>query len=455
VKAENISLGIGYLSAYIKEKGHETELMDFTWGGRISDCIKKIKQTKPDIIGFSLRSGELSFCLELVDAIKNDFDIPVIFGGVHPTVDPEGTITQKNVDMICIGEGELALVELLDKMEAGEEIYSTPNFWFKLDGKIIKNPVHPLIQDLDELPHPDRELFNFNKYLKSNSNNVDILVGRGCPFNCTYCINHILQKIYRGKGKYVRMRSVRNVLEEIEYLTDKYDISTISFQDDTFTVKKEWVRQFSQQYSRKFNIPFTCNARVETMDREIANLLKDAGCTSVHMGVESGSEKIRKEVLRRKMSNEQIINAFKYVKEAGIKTYSYNMFGTPFETREDMDETLRINRIVAPDFLQVSIFQPYPGTELYELCKNKGWIQDETMPMTHKLSSVMKYPHITPNEIKRFKKLFRFRVLRKTDLKIAPVVLLFDLTLEYYVKFRAIIPTPIKRLMYGVLRSKT
>lgn len=224
--------------------------MDFTWTNSVSNCIKKIRQFKPDIIGFTSTTMDFDFCVRVANEIKNNFDIPIVFGGVHPTTAPEETINKKPVDMVCIGEGERALTELLDKIQKGETVENIKNFWFKKQGKIIKNHVRPLIENLDVLSC-DRELFDYKKYLKARGYIVDISAGRGCPYRCTYCINHVLQRLYEGRGKYVRLRSVENIIQEIQELQKKYCIEGIAFPDDTFTYNKRWLKDFCNEYAKK------------------------------------------------------------------------------------------------------------------------------------------------------------------------------------------------------------
>ena len=292
-KEEGISPAIGYLSGYLKQQGHKTDLMDFTWTNSINNCIKKIGQSNPDIIGFTSTTMDFDFCVKVANEIKNNFDIPIVFGGVHPTTAPEETINRSPVDMVCIGEGELALTELLDKMQRGETVENIKNFWFKKEGKIIKNPVRPLIENLEVLSI-DRGLFDYKKYLKARGYIVDIYAGRGCPYKCTYCINHVLQNLYAGKGKYVRIRSVKNIIQEIQELQENYRVEGIAFPDDTFTYNKRWVEEFCAEYAKKVGLPFSCNGRIENIDAELCKALKDANCNSIMFGVESGNEKIRK-----------------------------------------------------------------------------------------------------------------------------------------------------------------
>jgi radical SAM superfamily enzyme YgiQ (UPF0313 family) len=201
------------------------------------------------------------------------------------------------------------------------------------------------------------------------------------------------------------------------------------------------------------DITFTCNARVETLNEDICQALKEAGCETLCVGIESGSQRVRKEILKRYMTNEQIINAFNYAKKAGLATYSFNMLGIPTETEKDMWETIKLNRIVKPTSLQVSIFQPYPGTELYQMCKEKGWLKNKPLPLSHKLKSILEYPHITSKQIERFKILFRYRALYPYDKKAAVLHLLLDLSYPAFIKFRQKLPNSLKNIFFVVVKK--
>ncbi|MFH1445173.1 MAG: radical SAM protein [Nanoarchaeota archaeon] len=454
MREEYIPLGLASIAAYVKKHGHDTFLMDYTWGGTEKDCIKKVKEVSPDVVGFSLRSGEFNFSLSIAKEIKKQFpETIILFGGIHPTVDPEGTIKQGPVDAIIQGEGEAALVELLNKLNEKKDYSKVKNLWIKKNGKVYRNPVRPLIDNLDELPFPDRNLFGFKRYLNARSGTADIIAGRGCPFLCTYCINHISQKMYKDKGTYTRMRSPENVIKELVMLKRDYGIKFVAFEDDTFTYSKDWMRKFSKLYVKEIKLPCSCNARPETMDDEMAKMLGEMGCTTLNMGIESGNEKIRREVLKRFNTNEQIIAAFQAAKKHGLKTYSYNMVGLPYETEHNMWETIHLNRKAKPDVVDASIFQPYPGTELQALCEKEGWINDMSkLPFSHKFVSIMNYPNVSNSEIKRWKRLFRFRVLRKTNMKKAVALLILDWNYEFFIKNRDKIPGFAKAMLYRLWR---
>ena len=419
--------------------------MDFTWINSINTCIKRIKQYKPDIVGFTSGTMDFDFCVKIADKIKNNFDIPVIFGGAHPTTAPELTINKKSIDMICIGEGEFVLDELLDKMEKGKAVDNISNLWIKKKKKIIKNPVRPLIENLDMLTC-DRELFDFGKYLKARGYIVDVYAGRGCPYRCTYCINHALQRLYKGKGRYVRVRSIKNIIQEIQDLQENYHIDGVSFPDDTFTHNKKWLKEFCEEYSQKIGLPFTCNGRIENIDSEICRIMKNANCNSIMFGIESGSEKIRRKILNRPVSNAMIRSTFRHVKDVGIKTFSYNMVGIPYETIEDINKTIELNKKIKPDEVQTTIFYPFPSTDLFYLCEENGWIKDKKIK-DYSLESIMKYDTINAGELKKIRDTFAFNVFYDYDKVKAIRSLFIGKFYNVYLNVRSRIPLFLRQII--------
>jgi len=356
---KDISIGIAHLSAILKQNNHQVELIDSTFGITDNEIINKTKKFNPDLIAITTATNDFHYAKHISNLLK-PLNIPLIAGGYHPTLAPEESI--KHFDMICIGEGEHAILELANNPNS----LDIKNIWFKKGNEIIKNPTRPLIEDLDKLPFPDRSIYDYKKYLSWNHNTATFLTSRGCPFQCTYCINHALQKLYKGKGTYVRFRSVDNLLKEMKQVIEKYKPTSIEFYDDTFTLNKERIDEFCKKYPKEINLPFTINARVNAVTKDMLIKLKKAGLTRVSIGVESGDEYITNKILKRHMTNEQIIQTFKWAKQAGIKTYSFNMIGVPFETKSSIKKTIKLNQKIKPDYIGVSIFNAYKGTELYD-----------------------------------------------------------------------------------------
>lgn len=443
-RLERVTLGLGYVASYLRTKGHQCELVDYTWGGDIEKTIDKVKSFGAPIVGFSVKSGEVDFCISISRRLKKELNSTILWGGVHPTIDPHKTIALDCVDIICRGEGEEPTAELLDSIEKGEIDTAIPNLWFKKDGEVIQNEIRHLTQDLDAMPFPDRELHDTQLYIEK-SGTIDLIAGRGCPYQCTYCVEPTYQDIFSDKGKFVRFRSVDNIMDEIADLQRRFKFSRINFVDDVFTIDLRWLREFAPKYKKYFKIPYTCNARIEAMREESYQLLRDSGCFTLEMGIESGSERIRRTVLERKMTNNKIIESFDMAHKYGLKTMSFNMVGIPGETMEDIEETIRLNRRLNPTSVLVSIFQPYPGTGLHKLCEENGWLNGKPIPYSYFLYSAVSYPHLSAEEILRTKRLFRFQILRKTQFLKSLMVLVYDLNYEHFVKFWDYIPAPVKR----------
>tara|TARA_B100000686_G_scaffold343152_1_gene423473 strand:+ start:646 stop:2034 length:1389 start_codon:yes stop_codon:yes gene_type:complete len=443
-RLERVTLGLGYVASFIQRHGHECRLVDYTWGGGFEKTIDAVHETGATIVGLSVKSGEVDFCIGLSRRLKEEFDCTILWGGVHPSIDSEKVIALDCVDMICVGEGEEPTAELLNSLAKGELDTSIKNMWFKKDGKIIRNPIRTLTQNLDDLPFPDRDLHNTQLYIEQ-SGTVDLIAGRGCPYQCSYCVEPTYADLFKGNGTFVRYRSVENVLDEISDLQKRFKFDWINFVDDVFTIDIRWLREFAPKYKKHFKIPYTCNARIEAMREESYQLLVDSGCHSLEMGIESGSEPLRRKVLERKMTNQKIIEAFDLAHKYGLKTMSFNMIGIPYETKNNIKETIRLNRRLNPSSIQVSMFQPYPGTGLYDICEKNGWLNGKPIPFSYFMDTAVTYPDLTTEDIIKIRRWFRFQILRKKNLFKSLVVLFYDLNYERFFKLWNLIPSGVKR----------
>ncbi|MFH1425582.1 MAG: radical SAM protein [archaeon] len=375
-------MGVEYLSSALKKAGHVTDLAfesglegTFYIKTKKSDhekIFKKISRFKPKLVLFSCTTNIYPWVREVASGIKKRFDVPVLVGGIHPTIIPERVIEDKNIDMVCVGEGEEAVVELANKMESGKKFHDTKNMWFKVGGKIIKNKVRPLVKDLDSLPFPDKDMFY--KY-GCFTDRVYIMANRGCPYKCTYCFNHQFQETYKGTNScYLRTRSVDSVIKELKLYKKKYRVKSVHFYDDTFILNKKWVLDLCKRYKKEINLPFYCLVRANLVDEEMIKALRDAGCTCVGMGIESGNSEIRNKVLKRNMTTEQIVRASRIIKKYKIKLVTFNIFGFPDETPVQMLETMKLNLRIRPDSLFTYTFYPFYGTDLMQEALEKSYI---------------------------------------------------------------------------------
>ncbi len=362
-----------YLSSALKKNGHMTKMFILSEDKNIINSLKKFK---PDLIAFSVVSGLHKWNIEFAKKVKMNIDALVIFGGPHPTFFSE-VINEKAVDIICLGEGEFSFVELADSLDKGKINYNIEGLWFKKDGKIIKNPLRNLVEDLDSIPFPDRELYYSKSHFLRNFPTKRFATSRGCPYNCSFCYNPARRKMNQGKGKYIRRRSPQNVIEEIKQMSEKYPLKTVRFVDDNFTLNHEWLKELLPLYKKEINLPFTFLGRADELNEEITRLLKKSGCDSVIFGIETADEEMRNKVLKKSLKNKSIINSARLLKKYKIKIGTYNMIGLPGETIDDAINTLKFNVKIKADYVLSSIFQPYPKTELGEYCVENGYVDKD------------------------------------------------------------------------------
>jgi radical SAM superfamily enzyme YgiQ (UPF0313 family) len=308
--------------------------------------------------------------------IKKVFQAPIICGGPHPTYLPEEVIRDPGINMVCVGEGEHALLDVLERMENGGDLSSIPNIWAKNEeGTVFGNNVRELVSDLDALPFPDREILTFQDIIDSCNTEPVFLASRGCPYNCTFCSNSAIKKLYDGKGTYVRKRSPENVMQEIRELRAKYKFETVNFYDECFGYDRKWLIRFCDMYKKEFGYPFGCFIRAESMDSEGFQLMRQAGLSLIYLGIESGNEQLRRKVMNRQVSDERIIQACRDAQAEGIQVWTYNIVGIPGETVGTIKEAMELNRIINPNFVSVSIYQPLPGTKLHDECVENNYIK--------------------------------------------------------------------------------
>ena len=366
------SMGVMYISSALKAAGHSCDMII---GNSASDFIPFIKERRPDIVAFSVTTGMHKWILEIAPLIKNTTDSLIVLGGPHPTFFPE-VLYHKCIDVVCRGEGEDAMVELADGIDSSGDISRIRNLWVKTDdGLITKNDVRPFTRDIDFITFPDRQLYNRFPSL-SNDPVVTFITRRGCPYNCSFCYNHQMRELYRGKGPYVRLRSPETVIQEITKVRKTRKIKRVYFTDDTFSTDKAWLRDFLPQYGERINLPFHCLIRINQIDEEIASLLRGNGCKAVFFGIESGNAFIRNRILDKGISDEDIRKGASILKKYAIGFRTYNMFGLPGETFTDALDTIRLNIEIGTEYPWCSLFMPFPKTRLAQFAMKKGFFSE-------------------------------------------------------------------------------
>jgi anaerobic magnesium-protoporphyrin IX monomethyl ester cyclase len=352
--------GLESLAAVLTARGHERRLIV---PGFERDPMGAIVSFDPDVVGIGLTTVERQEALLWARALKKHTRARVVLGGIDPTFFPE-LAREPGVDAVVRGEAELALAELMDRVDRGEEWDDIPGLSLSRGGELIHYPVGALVADLDTLPFPDKELY-LGRYRHFRDFPIKVfMASRGCPHHCTYCANRGLRALYPDPEHYVRFKSPEYLIEELKSVLARWPARTICFNDDLFTLKISWLREFLPRYRREIAIPFFCCARIDAMTDEKAALLKAAGCYSCWYGLESANPATRELALGRRMGNDAIRQGVEVLHRHGISTLSFNIMNIPGETFADGLATLRFNRELGNEYVIAALFQPFPGAEL-------------------------------------------------------------------------------------------
>jgi len=418
----NIQFGISYISSVLKSNGHQTQLIVLGSNNHWQDSIKILEtfmgEFSPHLICVTAIASQYPFVKKIAGVIKSKWpDKYLVIGGVHATLNPSD-VTSDPFDAVCIGEGEYPMLELCRQIEANTIPHGIANLWIKSpDGRIERNLPRPFLQDIDSLPFPDRTIWM--PWMKEQLGaELAVLLGRGCPYDCTYCCNHALKKV--APGKYVRFRSPENIIKEVAFLHATYPTqSRIYFEVESIALNKAWLMEFCKQLEA-FNatidnfISFDCNFRItpQSSDEKVFLALKKANFYKINIGLESGSERIRREILKRDYSNKDFLDVTVMARKVGLKIFVFNMIGLPTETYDDHMETVSLNRQCQPDNHYTGIFFPYPGTDLYNMCIREGYIK---APIYHRLERkqpVIDFPHFPMFQIQKAYILFNYHVYK-------------------------------------------
>jgi len=384
--------GVAALSAYLKRGGHETSLV--IYDSSIDEQIfqDRIRAFDPGLIAFTVMTYQWEPTRHLMHLARTASAAPIICGGYHPTLYPDQVIQDPNCDVACLGEGEVPLLELCNRLDDNRRHTDIPGLVVKerranRPSIIHRNPVAPLVDDLDEFPFWDRDIFPIERILSTRGLGtlshtrwtMPVGAGRGCPDQCTYCSAPAMMRFYRGAGRWIRKRSPENLVAELKEIKERYPVKIFEFWDERIDIYPAWLEKFCELYKREVGLPWTADMRVERATLDILKPMAEAGCYMAWFGVESGNEQYRANYLKRWMTNEQIIQAFENCRNLGIETLSLNMLGLPDETPEMARETIELNRKLRADNLLFFTYQSFPGTELGEYSMAMGMVPDSSV----------------------------------------------------------------------------
>jgi len=330
--------------------------------------LESLREYNPIAIAVTLTDVNLKFAVDLIKSIPIDDRVPVIAGGPTPTLDPDVVMNFGCFDAVCVGEGEGALVEFCQRVREEKSFEDVRNLWVRTPTKVLKNTLRPFV-DLNTLPNQDWSIFDsrhhFKPYCGKFYRTGFFEFARGCAYNCSFCCNSKLRETYCDLGKYVRVRSVEACMSEMEDLKRLHDLELIFFIDDNFLgMKKDRLEDFCSQYRRRIGLPFYLQTRPETVTKEKIQLLKDAGVSTIAIGVEHGDEEYRKKHLNRKMKNEVLYRAFGILHDLNIRSTANIILGMPHDKETMMAETIRVMRELSPKSYSLNYYAPYRGTKM-------------------------------------------------------------------------------------------
>jgi anaerobic magnesium-protoporphyrin IX monomethyl ester cyclase len=396
-----MSLNIPSLSAYLREKGIQSEILDMTLYNDSFDLLRKfLKELNPEFVGITSITADIYHARDIAKTSKELLpSAKTIIGGVHSSALPRETLEEFPIfDYLVFGEGELTLIELINTIRNNGNFESILGLAYRRNGDIAINGKRPNIKNIDALPFPARDKLDFYKYIPTPANyyrlpSMGLCASRGCPFNCTNCSDAVW-------GRSARFRTPENVIEELEYSKKKFGIKNFKIVDDTATTSKKWISTLCElMLSRNLDLTWNCSSRVDNPDIEVLKLMKKAGCFQIKYGVESGTLKALKTINKR-ATLEDAETTMKLCRKVGIESNASFMLGIPGETKEDIYETIKFANKISPDVVTYALLKPFPGSKVYyDAVKENKILHKRWNEYLHHGVAVMKHDILTQEEL--------------------------------------------------------
>ena len=422
------SLGLGYMAAVLEKNQYKVDVIDYLtlmfahekFGNEISkvqmhglrlaflipegftheDFRNEISKRQPDIVGITSTILTHKSALQIAKIAKEECpNCITVLGGPHATFWDEKALQEcPYLDIVVKKEGENTMLEIAKRVEAGKDYYDVMGITYRKDEKIVKNPDRPFIEDLDNLPFPAIHLWPIEQLQKSGTVIFELVSSRGCVNWCNFCIE------VRTHGRKYRVRSPKNVVDELEFLHSTYGAEYFAFLDDAFTVDKHRTMQICEEIKhRKLKIKWVCETRVNMVTKEILQKMKAAGCVEIWFGVESGSQPVLN-AMKKGISLEQVIRAFKWAKEVGLKPNANAILGFPGETKESAWKTIKFVERLTPDYMGCyTIATPYPGTPMYDQVKKNGWLRVTDFDKYDTITPTFETPTLSMKELRKIR----------------------------------------------------
>lgn len=369
-------LGVMILSAVCKGNGHITRLAVL----RRDSFQAVLDNFMPDVIAYSCMTSDEGLFANAAEEVRvwsarTGHAIKQIMGGPHPTFFPE-VVRKLGLDGICAGDGERAIIRMLDAFSRGESLRGIPNV-STMDYAYEEKEV---VEDMNAVPFSDRDLIYDHSTELLDQGIRSFLTQKGCPYKCTYCFNHAYNLMFKGDGRQIlRRRSVDDLIEEIKQVVDNYPVVRfLRFADDVFVIKKDsWLEEFAERYPKEVGIPFYCLIRCNALTEEVAQLLRKAGCQSIGMSIEAGTSKIRNDIMKRNMPDEMLEQSFAISRKYKLKEFANTILAIPSTTYDDDYKSVMFARRLNPACPTFSVFSPFPGTDLTKYAIDIGVLDPE------------------------------------------------------------------------------
>ena len=409
---EALAFGIMSLAGACRHAGHTVHLVQ---GDDVQTLARHPRVQAADVLAMSATTGLHRVYLAWAHQLRRRFpDKALVMGGPHPTFFPE-VITEAPLDGVCIGEGEESFPELLEAIPDGLR-HAPPGWWIRPDagaGPVIRGEERPPPLDLDRIPPPAYDILYDQAKAYRRAPNKAFLATRGCPYNCTYCFNRTLNERYRKYGCLLRTRDPEALVDDILEVKRRWGIKLVWFLDANFVTHRPWLEAFARTYRRRVGLPFMCKLRPERATPRLVRTLVESNCTAVGVGLESGSYRLRRDVLGRRVSDKEILAGCRQLKAHGVRILAFNMLGIPGETLDEALSSVALNVACGVDLGAATIMQPYPGTELARRAVAQGLFDGDYSRLEYSYfsPSPMRFPSARArDQVTNLQRLFSYAV---------------------------------------------
>ena len=395
-----IPLGIAYLGAVLEKNGYSVDVIDCQ-AQRLttSDFKREIGKHQPDVVGITSTTLTYKSALRITETAKQVHpDCMTILGGCHATFWDDKALEEcPQLDMIVRKEGEYTLLEIMNRLKRNKGVDNVLGTTFRKNGDIIRNADRPYIENLDELPFPAHHILPLRRLRKQGKVIFPLTTSRGCVYWCNFCT------AVRMFGRKFRMRSPKNVVDEMQFLTEKHGASQLTFYDDAFTVDQSRVEKICEGIqNRRLKVEWDCESRVDMVTRGLLKKMKKAGCIAVWFGVESGSQNVLNS-MDKSINLAQTRRAFKWANEAGLMTVASVILGFPGETKDTALQTVKFVEELKPNDVGYYIATPYPGTPMYDFVKENGWLKITDFDRYDTATPVFESPNLSIRDLEEIR----------------------------------------------------